>query len=654
MTDVADWTLEEKLHEVHGSLPHVSGLIGMLLDYNAEPYPAGGNEARGVPELRFTDGPRGVACYSSTCFPAPVARGAAFDPELEERIGDAMGVEARAHGATFIAAVCINALRHPGWGRAQETYGEDPHHLGALGAALTRGLQRHVMACAKHFACNSIEDNRVRVDVQVPERTLREVYLPHFRACVDAGVASVMSAYNSLNGAWCGGNRHLLTEILRDEWGFEGFVVSDFVFGTHAPTDLAAGLDLEMPLRKWYGIALKWALHNGRVSMEELDLAVSRIVRTKRRFAAIGEPERYAPEAVAGPAHVALAREAATKAMVLLKNEPVGDAPVLPLTADRIALIGALADAELTGDRGSSHVRSPYVVTPKQALAERCDVAWHDGRDPQAAARSAAERDAAVIVVGLTHRDEGEAIPLRWGLGGDRTDLRLRRQDERLIQAVAASQPRTVVVLVGGSALITEAWRERVPAMVMAWYAGMEGGHALADLLFGDADFSGRLPMVWPRTHEQLPPFDPTANTADYSGLHGYRRLQAEKQEPAFAFGHGLAYASFAYGEVDVVVDGDVHLAVDVTNTSERDGAEVVQASVGARTGGLPRPPWDLRAFRRVPIAAGQTVRVELTVPRRDLAVWDGRWLVEPGRYEVGIGPSSDPATFVRGSFELD
>jgi len=651
MVDLTDWTLDEKVREVHGSLPHISGLWGMLVDYNAEPYPAGGSERHGVPELRFTDGPRGVACFGSTCFPAPIARGAAFDPELEERIGDAIGVEARTHGANFIAAVCINALRHPGWGRAQETYGEDPHHLGQLGAALTRGLQRHVMACAKHFACNSIEDNRFKVDVQLPERVLRETYLPHFRDCVDAGVASVMSAYNRVNGEWCGGNRHLLTEILRDEWGFDGFVVSDFVFGTHAPTDLAAGLDLEMPLRKWFGLFLKRAMRQGRVSEAELDTAVSRIVRTKRRFAEIGEPERYRPESVACAEHVALAREAATKSMVLLKNEPVGEAPILPLATDSLAVIGPLADAELTGDKGSSHVRSPYVVTPLAALRERVDVAFADGRDVAAAAQLAASKPAAVVVVGLTHRDEGESIPLRFGLGGDRTDLRLRPRDEALIQAVVAAQPRTVVVLVGGSAIITEAWRDAVPALVMAWYSGMEGGHALADLLFGDANFAGRLPMVWPRTHEQLPSFDPTAKTADYSELHGYRRLQAQGEEPAFPFGFGLSYTRFQCGEM--VVDG-LRVRVDVTNVGDRAGDEVVQLYVGARTDGLPRPPWDLRGFERVGLEAGESATVEFVIDPQRLAVWDGGWRVEPGRYEVGVGPSGEPGSWVRGKFELD
>ena len=262
---LAQMTLDEKIGQMSGDTPMLSGLIGMAHGYNVRPFPAGENRRLGVPALQFTDGPRGVVMNHSTCFPVAMARGATWDPDLEERVGDAIGVEARSLGANFFAGICINVLRHPAWGRAQETFGEDPFHLGEMGAALVRGAQRHLMACVKHFACNSIEDTRMTVDVRVDERTLREVYLPHFKRCVDEGAAAVMSAYNKVNGEYCGHNRRLLREILKSEWGFDGLVMSDFMWGIHDATAAAnSGMDVEMPLRQHYAKKLRALVESGR------------------------------------------------------------------------------------------------------------------------------------------------------------------------------------------------------------------------------------------------------------------------------------------------------------------------------------------------------------------------------------------------------
>jgi beta-glucosidase len=246
---VAVLTADEKLWCLDGDAPTWAGLTFLGRGgYHLGPGPAAQVDRVGLPGVHFSDGPRGVVVGNATCFPVAMARGATWDPELEERIGDAIGREARAVGATLTGAVCVNLLRHPAWGRAQETYGEDPHHVGELGAAFTRGLQHHLLATVKHFACNSMENARFTVDVEVDEVALHEVYLAHFRRIVDEGVASVMSAYNSVNGEWCGQNHALLTDVLRDEWGFEGFVHSDWIFGLRdAAASLSAGLDLEMP-----------------------------------------------------------------------------------------------------------------------------------------------------------------------------------------------------------------------------------------------------------------------------------------------------------------------------------------------------------------------------------------------------------------------
>jgi beta-glucosidase len=618
-----------------GDMP-LRDLVRMSRRYNEVPYTAAAVPRLGVAGFRFTDGPRGVVLGASTAFPVAMARGATFDPELEERIGDAIGVEARAQGANLFAGVCVNLLRHPGWGRAQETYGEDPHLLGEMGTALVRGSQRHVMACVKHFACNSIENARFKVDVRIDEADLREIYLPHFRRCVDAGVASVMSAYNKVNGAWCGHSRHLLTEILREEWKFRGIVMSDFVLGVRGPDAVAAGMDLEMPSRlRFRGLAR--ALANGTITMAHVDEAVRRSLRTQLDFEGTGELDRYRMDAVASNAHRALARQAAERSIVLLKNDPpFGETtPLLPLDrgrAPRIAVIGRLAALPNTGDHGSSQVHPPAVVTPLDGLrvaAAELGIGLVESPtdDLVRAADAASSADVAIVVCGYTFRDEGEYL---FFLGGsDRRDLTLRPDHERLIETVAAVNPRTVVVLMGGAAIVTESWRGAVPALLMAWYPGMEGGYALAAILLGAVNPSGRLPCTWPRSSAQLPPFDRRARVAHYGPLHGYRLMQAARRDPAFWFGHGLSYTRFEYDPPWLDGDG---LVVRVRNAGRRAGDEVVQLYVDRALGTEPRELGTLCAFRRVSVAPGQAREV--------------RFALEPTWRRVHVGPSADPRTW--------
>ena len=676
-------TQHEKLHLLSGDTPAARGLAGMIRHYNETPYVAGELGRVGIPGIRFTDGPRGVVVGQATAFPVPMARGASFDPDLEERIGDAIGLEARALGANLFAGVCVNVLRHPAWGRAQETYGEDPHLLGEMGAALVRGSQRHVMACVKHFACNSMEDTRFKVDVRVDDDDLRDIYLPHFRRIVDEGVAAVMTAYNRVNGDHCGHHRRLITGVLKDEWGFDGFVMSDFVLGVRSAADaMNAGLDLEMPFRLRFR-RLDRLVRSGRVPGERVDDAALRIVRQQLRFARRTSrpdaPERYAPARVAGAEHRALAREAAERSIVLLRNRVLGrlaeaeamgagagpddddndrrpavsatgDAPsagewrrVLPLDAESVetlAVFGRLAGQPVTGDRGSSHVRAPSVATVLDGLGaagERhvIDVNHQAGDDLDAARLAAAGADAAVVVAGYTHRDEGENLP---GQAGDRKQLTLRPGDEELIRTVGAVNRRTAVVLIGGSAIVTEAWREQVGAILMAWYPGMEGGHAVARVLFGDVNPGGRLPCTWPRGAEQLPPFDPAATTVRYGPLHGYRLMQASERSPAFPFGFGLSYTTFEHGRLvgRRTWEGAITVTVPVSNTGTRPGDEVVQLYLDEPLGSDPRPLRTLRAFRRLAVDPATTVNVTLTVPpdaaRRAEAANGGTLLVHVGR----------------------
>src|SRR4051812_3843882 len=283
---VAELTAEDRLSCLDGDARTWAGLRFLGDDGSRKArFGAAEIERIGLGGVRFSDGPRGAVVGNSTCFPVSMARGATWDPELEERVGDAIGQELRAVGATLTGAVCVNILRHPAWGRAQETYGEDPLHVGVLGAAFTRGLQRHVLACVKHFACNSMENARFSVDIEVDEVALHEVYLPHFRRIVEAGVASVMSAYNSVNGEWCGQSRDLLTDVLRGEWGFEGFVISDWIFGLRdAATSITTGLDIEMPYRMVRAQHLPGALERGEASWADVDRAVEHIIATLLRF----------------------------------------------------------------------------------------------------------------------------------------------------------------------------------------------------------------------------------------------------------------------------------------------------------------------------------------------------------------------------------
>ncbi len=606
--------------------------------------------------------------YHSTCFPVSMARGASWDVDLEERIGDAIGVEACSQGANFFGGVCINLLRHPAWGRAQETYGEDPHHLGEMGAALVRGVQRHIMACVKHYAANSIENSRLKVDVRLSERTLREIYLPHFKRCLDEGAAAVMSAYNKVNGEHCGHNAHLLRDILKHDWNFTGFVISDFAFGIRdGRAAILGGLDIEMPFTQHYGQKLKKLVESDQVSEALIDEAVLRILRQKIRFAQVGEPDRYGPQAVVSEAHRALAREAASKAMVLLKNDRAGESRVLPIDrarVQRLAVIGELAEAQNIGDHGSSKVRPPAVVTVlegmRAAAADHCDVVFERGQGAAAAAEAARRADAAIIIAGYRSYEEGEKIPFT-RQGGDRSSLRLKPRDEELIQAVAAANPRTAVVLIGGSAIITEAWRERVPAIVVAWYPGMEGGHALADVLFGAVNPGGKLPCVFPTSEAHLPFFDPRADSIEYGYYHGYRLLERDGHEPAFAFGYGLSYTTFEYRNLrldrdTIARDGVLQVSVDITNTGDRAGDEVAQLYVGYDGTQVDRAPKDLKGFTRVHLEAGETRTVTFTLRAEQLAYYDETrrgWVVEPIRYRVLVGRSSRSGDLLAARFRI-
>lgn len=667
-------TPDEKLQLLDGDSDFWSGMGEMVQGYNLRPIVMGEIERLGVPGLRFSDGPRGVVMGASTAFPVSMARGATWDLALEERIGVAIGAEMRAQGGNFFGGVCINLPRHPAWGRAQETYGEDPVLLGEFGAALIRGVQHHGMAVAKHYALNSMENARFTVDVTADQRTLHEAFLPHFRRAVEQGVDGIMTAYNSVNGEWAGQNAELLEGILRQQWGFDGVTVSDFIFGLRdAATSLRNGLDIEEPFRQQRAEYLPADLEAGRADWADVDRAARRVLRTQLRHAARELDAEPGMEVVFSADHRALAREAAARAAVLLKNEEVDGAPVLPIdasTVSRMAVIGRLADLPNTGDEGSSNVRTPEVVTPLaglRAALPNTDVEYVGHDDADAAAAAAAAADVAVIVVGYTSKDEGEYLgdvltsnadlmalfppapeiadgsgvvaapepiaaddddpaPILMGssVGGDRRSLRVRPIDADIIRATAQANPRTVVVLVTAGAVITEEWRDTVPALLVAWYSGSEGGSGLADVLFGAEDASGRLPYSIPTDEAHLPEFDIDATAITYDRWFGQRLLDRDAHEAAFPLGFGLSYTSFSIDRLTVdAPDGEAFCArATVTNTGAKRGRHVVQLYASLDAPDFPSRV--LVGFAPVELDAGEGADVEIRASLRPVQRWTG------------------------------
>ncbi|HXX13855.1 MAG TPA: glycoside hydrolase family 3 C-terminal domain-containing protein [Candidatus Eremiobacteraceae bacterium] len=694
-------TLLEKTSMLSGNCDMFANIIKYRRAYNPVPTTTPGVERLGISPIKSTDGPRGVLAGKSTCFPVSMARGASFDRVLERRIGDAIGKEARAQGANCFLGVSVNLLRHPAWGRAQETYGEDPFHVGEMGKSLMQGVQQHnVMACVKHFAVNNIENSRFFVNVKAPDRVLHEVYLPHFKKIVQAGAASVMGAYNRFMGDHCCESNKLLTDILRDDWGFEGFTMSDFIFGIHdGKKAIEAGMDLEMPIPLEYQQKLVEAVQKGELAEDLVDRAVLRVLRTLLVFENTPDLIAYGKELVACEQHVALAREAAEKSMVLIKN----DRSVLPFSkkVKRVLVLGKLARQENTGDHGSSRVFAPYVVTLleglKNSLGHDTEITYY-GEDQIAKAKKAArEADCVMIVAGCDFNDEGEYLspgsidepirliqagyrnmgqPFKAFLvrtigklvrrfapkttslpGGDRQSLSLKGAQCRLIEEVGSINANTVVCLVCGSMILIEDWAKKVPAILYSWYAGMEGGNAAGRVLFGDVNPSGRLPFTIPTSPDQLPYFSSTDREITYDLYHGYTLLDKKGIKPAYPFGFGLSYTSYVYSNLHVEKKGrGIEVKVRVSNTGSRDGEEVVQVYVGIKTSAVEHPRKLLKGFKKVAVAAYSTEDVNIFIPLNDLRYYNeqGRtWLWEPGIYEIGAGPSSDDAVLLRATISL-
>jgi beta-glucosidase len=686
---LSQMTLDEKIEQLYGEPS--SGLVKLAINlFGFRRFPhmyAGRNERLGIPPFVLSDGPRGVRVSDehggATVFPVAMARGASWDVDLESRINEVIAIEMRGIGANMAATPCINLLRHPGWGRAQETYGEDPWHVGQFGVAAVRAVQAHnVMASPKHFALNSIENSRFVVNVEVDERTLREVYLPHFKKAVqEGGAVSLMSAYNRALGEYLSNNAYLLNDVLRGDWGFEGFVHSDWFFAMYdAVASIKAGLNIEMPASQVYNADdIKAALESGEITEADIDRLILPALTVRLKYAFAVDSMDYSPSVLVKPEHVQLAREAAEESMVLLKNDNV--LPFSVGTGQTIAVIGRLADVVNTGDRGSSNAKSPYVVTPYQGLlayhAERNNtVVLDDGSDLQRARQLASTADQVVLIVGYTYEDEGEYLVStenmkesaaagrligEKGVGGDREDLSLRAPDVALIDAIASANDKLALVYVGGSAVDMSAWDDRVPAILYAWYAGMEGGNALARVLYGEVNPSGKLPFAVPEDSADYPYFTPYTENITYGYYHGYTLFDKQGTEVAYPFGFGLSYTQYQYGNLQVLtsepgVDGALEVEVEVTNSGPVAGDEVVQLYVDFTGSQIDRPVKLLRGFRKVALQPGETRVVSFRVPVSELAWYNPdakEWQVETIAYDVLVGGSSAERDLLRASFRV-
>ncbi|MUG23288.1 glycosyl hydrolase [Paenibacillus macerans] len=624
-------------------------------------------ERLGIPSITMTDGPHGLRKQAgesdhlglnqsipSTCFPPGAGLASSWNRELVQNVGKAIGKEAQAEGVSIVLGPSVNIKRSPLCGRNFEYFSEDPYLTGELAAAHISGVQcEGVGSSLKHFAVNNQEHRRMTTDAVVDERTLREIYLTGFEMAVKKSQPwTVMSAYNRLNGTYCSENETLLTRILKEEWGHEGFVVSDWGAVNEAAASVAAGMELEMPSSHGEGPRkIAMAVENGQLSMAALDRAVGRLLSVifkavdNRRADAAYDPEE----------HHRLAREAARETMVLLKNEN----GLLPLPKQgKFAVIGTMAEQVRYQGGGSSHINPTKLDNIREEIektAGGAEVRYSPGYplesdDPdeallEEAKKLAAASDAAILFVGLPDRYESE--------GYDRTHLNLPENQIQLIEQIASVQANVAVVLSNGAPVVMP-WLGRVSAVLEAYLGGQAGGGAIADLLFGDANPSGKLAETFPKhlKHNPSHPFFPgEGDRVEYrEGIFvGYRYYDAKEIEPLFPFGFGLSYTTFAYS--DLVLDRSgmtdqetAQVSVKVRNTGERFGQEIVQLYIRDVESAVIRPEKELKGFAKVALEPGEEKTISFQLDKRSFAYYNvelADWHVETGEFHVLIGSSS-------------
>lgn len=676
---VAEMTLEEKVHMLHGDGKFNSAGVARL----------------GIPDLTSTDGPLGVreeiqkdswapAGWDNdfaTFFPAGGGLSSTWNLELARRFGVAIGEEARARGKDVLLAPAVNLIRSPLGGRNFEYFTEDPFLNKKLVVPYITGIQdQDVAACVKHYAINNQETLRGTIDVQADERTIREMYLPVFEAAVKEGDAySVMSAYNRFRGAYLSENDYMLNTILRDEWGFEGFVMSDWG-AVHSTKESALyGLDIEMGTEltdysQWYfSDALIAAVRGGEVPEVVVDEKVKNILRVMQKINAIDTTGR-AKGAINTPEHLQVAYDVAAESVVLLKNAN----NILPLNrgaVKSIAMIGDNAKRKHANQGFGAGVKTTTEVTPYEALVAKypgielnyalgykeqylendLDRAWglpidYTPNEQLVAEAVAAARksDVAIVFAGSNRLVETEAE--------DRKDLRLPFGQEALISAVKAANPNTVVVIVAGAPYDVAEVHQTVDGLVWSWFNGSRAGDAIVDVLFGAVNPSGKLPVTFPRKLEDAPahatnsfPGGPDVVAYEEGILVGYRWFDAREVEPFYPFGYGLSYTTFEYAGLSTdqpayPADGVVKVMLKVKNTGNVAGKEIIQLYTGKNETTISRATRELKGFAKVTLEAGEEKIVTVEIPASELAFYDVEkmgWSVEPGEYQLFAAASS-------------
>ncbi len=605
-------------------------------------------EKYGIPSLFMCDGPHGLRKQENaadmlgvnesrpaTCFPAEATTASSWDTDLMERIGAAIGEEAKDQGVGLVLGPGANLKRNPLCGRNFEYFSEDPLLAGKLAAGFIRGMERQgVGSSLKHLAANSQEHCRFNSDSVMDERTLRELYLPAFEIAVKEGMpATVMCAYPKLNGVHCSDNKELLTDILRDEWGFDGLVVTDWGAMSDRIKGFRAGCDLNMPGGSAYmeKDALK-AVRDGSLAEKDIDRCAERVLRLVFRAA----ETQKAAFSCDYDAHHAIAKEAALSGAVLLKNQD----DILPLQeGEQVAVIGHMAQSLRYQGAGSSHINPTHLSQPLDFLpgvsyAPGCDERGDTTEALIAEAVAAAKAaKTAVVFAGLPGRYESE--------GFDRETMAMPEGHHRLIEAVSAANPNTVVVLLCG-APVECPWADQVKGILWTGLPGQAGGEAIADLLHGRANPCGKLAETWPMRYEDCvsaPYYGKTKDALYLEGLYvGYRYYDKAGKDVRWPFGFGLSYTKFGYS--DLRVDGNT-VTVTVRNTGDRSGSEIVQLYVEAPQNGLHRPVRELKGFQKVILAPGEQKSVQFTLTDRDFSVWQNGWVLPDGDYTVCVGSSS-------------
>jgi beta-glucosidase len=646
----------------------------------------------GIPDIFFGEGLHGYMAYGGTSFPQAIGLASTWDPVLMKQVFSAVGEEMGASGASQAFTPVLDLARDPRWGRTEETYGEDPFLGSRMGVAAVEGLQgdtflidrHHVMATAKHFAAHGQPESGTNTaPANFSERELRESYLFAFEAAIREGQAgSVMASYNEIDGIPSHVNHWLLERVLREEWGFRGYVTSDggglqMLYQTHgvaadaaeaARKALAAGVDYDLSDGSVYRTLVE-QVKEGKVPFAEVDRAAGRVLAAKFRLGLFKNPyvdPDYAEKITNSAEHQKLAEKSAEEAMVLLKN----DGALLPLDLKKVKTIAVIgpnaADVHLGGyardpGRGVSvldGIRARAGSGAKVIYAEGCKITtgkqgwagWYennsklaDPREQQASIRAAAETakkaDVAIVVVGETEATNREA----WSEEhlGDRDSLDLLGAQDQLIQTIVDTGVPTVVVLINGRPLSINYAATHVPAIIESWYAGQEGGTALARVLFGDVNPGGKLPITFPRTVGQLPDFynhKPSRN----------RSYIFTSREPLFPFGHGLSYTTFKLENVrvepaELAPNANATVSVEVTNTGDREGDELAQLYIHQRVSSVTRPVLELRGFQRVHLGPGEKTTVSFTLTPESLTLWNEemRRVVEPGVFDILVGTSS-------------